>query len=206
MKNSDDGPPSDGDEFAGVPTSPGARLFPGSGHADASPTRGLAPSKRTAKRGIRPRTEERLRATERVLAEGHPSRVAVDILAKQFNVSEYAVRSWISQVYARWTAQAEADRPHRHAEAREMLRHAYRTAADAGDHGPAVQALDRLCRLEGVYAPPETKLQINTAVALGVDNPDSIRGRIRELLNRPEVAALVKSALGAPPRPDDGSD
>lgn len=141
---------------------------------------------------------ERLEAVERMLRECQSHSVIEQILAARFGVTRGTVRLWIHEVYKQLGEQAEDLRPF----AREKLREAFvefyqramaPTATEKGpDYKAALQALDRLARLDGCYEPE--KLVIDAGQG-SYRTAEHVKSRMEELLQNPEILEKMK-ALG----------
>lgn len=68
-------------------------------------------------------------------------------------VTDRQARYDIETVYERMQVEGADDRGKRHVKMRRALELVYRKALSEGDYKAAVQALDRICRLDGLYSP-----------------------------------------------------
>lgn len=119
-------------------------------------------------------------------------------LAGEFQVTEATVQGWIALVWAMWRKQAEAQSPHNRDIARQNFIDFYNRAmrSDATEKGPdykaALQALDRIARIDGCYEP--LKVNIETTSAAGLQAKD-LGDRMRALLANPAIQGQLR-ALG----------
>lgn len=122
--------------------------------------------------------------------------------AALFHVHRKTIRDWIRRVYLEWQAAGNATREFDRDKMRASFEEFYELAmrADATEKGPdykaAATALDRLCKLLGVYEPD--KIQVETPPGSFRD-PDSIRDRVDQLLGNPAVAAKLAALLAKKP-------
>lgn len=132
-----------------------------------------------AVRGKLLRPEQRL-FVESLLATCTPTQVIIKQIGLKFGIKERQAKNWISATYA---ALAEEARPIEKAERRAQMRASlgdfYQKALLARQFNAAVTALDRLCKLDGLYAPEEVAVR---AVGGMVErDPEKLRERIRTL-------------------------
>lgn len=79
-------------------------------------------------------------------------------VAAKFGVAERTVRSDLTRVYAELHERASATRDARVARARHTAEAMFRSSLSAGDRRDAQGYFDKLCRIEGTYAPDALKL------------------------------------------------
>lgn len=140
-------------------------------------------------RGSRLKPEQRL-FVESMLATQTPASVIKREGAKKFGKSENTIENWISQVYELLGAEADPiKKDERRALMRQALGDFYQKALLARQFNAAVTALDRLCKLDGLYRPEEVEVFDKRGVA--ERDPDKIRERMRELSKRPEIRAML---------------
>lgn len=118
--------------------------------------------------------------------------------SKQFGVTRRTIRYWIMIVYQEWEEISRETRPFARIRMLAAFEDFYLQAMERGivqadgtvnpDYKAALQALDRLSRLEGCYEPE--KLTIETTGS-NLKSPDAIKSRIAELLKNPEIAARL---------------
>jgi len=121
------------------------------------------------------------------------------VCAREFGCQESTVASYIALIYAKWRSIAEQHAP----AARDQMREAFvrfyerAMAPDATEKGPdykaALQALDRIARVDGVYEP--AKLSIETSGLSGLGGAAGVEARIKSLMADPAIASKL-AAMG----------
>lgn len=148
-------------------------------------------------RGMRRHTPERLALVEAALRCLTSHHVIEERFSKEWKIQKRAVREYVTAVYRAWAEQAEASKDFRREQMRIAFQDFYEKTmrVDATEKGPdfkaAVTALDRLCKLEGVYEPDKVFVD---GPGASFKNAEQIRERITELLKNPEVAAQLRAA------------
>jgi hypothetical protein len=140
---------------------------------------------------------ERLEEVERRLALCQPHPVIERELSAAWQVTRRQVRTYLREVYARWEREAGERRPHRRNELRAQLEGLFRAAYDARDYRSAAVALDRLAKLDGLFAPERFDLTATVTgdASIAVADPERVRRRMVELMAKhPELAALADQA------------
>lgn len=94
---------------------------------------------------------ERLRLVAEMMARMYPSREIAKQCAKQFGVTERTIYNYIDKIGQESAAHLKHERPYRKARMMETLANFYQRAMAARAFGPALQALDRMCRLDGLF-------------------------------------------------------
>lgn len=97
----------------------------------------------------------RLEQVERLLRECKTSSAIQQQLATEWHVTHRQVRVYIQKVYERWQEEAKAEGPLRREQRRAQLEGILEIAVFSMDLKSACVAIDRLCRIDGVYAPIE---------------------------------------------------
>lgn len=105
-------------------------------------------------------------------------------LKQKWGCSEETVRRAINEVYYRWGQAAQPEKDSRREQMRQALMDFYTAARKHGAYAPAVTALDRLCRIDGLYAPEKLEVAEGQSQDIASSNPDAIRARIVELYER----------------------
>jgi hypothetical protein len=130
---------------------------------------------------------DRLRKVEAMLRDMKSHHVIEQELASEFKVTRDTVRRWITIVYAHWAKEADQTRPHARQRLREGFLRFYDQAMAAGDLKSAVQALDRLARIDGAYEPERIEVDTGTPFR----TLDTFDSRMAQLAQNPEVRAAL---------------
>lgn len=135
-----------------------------------------------SKFGARLKPDQRL-FVESLLATQTPSSIIKREGAKKFGKSESTIECWIEKVYKLLAAEADpVKKDERRAIMRATLGDFYQKALLARHFNSAIQALDKLCKLDGLYRPEEHEVLDKRGVA--ERDPDKVRDRIRDLAGR----------------------
>jgi len=133
---------------------------------------------------------------ESLLATHTPDSVIKREGAKKFGKSESTIGNWISQVYGLLSAEADpVKKDERRALMRQTLGDFYQKALLARQFNAAIQALDKLCRLDGLYSPEEVDV-LTDKRGVAERDPDKDRERVRELLRRNPQFTQPETANG----------
>ena len=137
--------------------------------------------KRTRNRRVDPK---RLGQVADLMASNTDSREIVRKLAEKHGVSERTIYKDIERVNIEAVKFDVQDRPYRKSKMRRTLNQFYTRAMARRAFGPALQALDRLCKLDGLYEPEKVELEGKIAVHVSVAKMTTAqrRARIHELL------------------------
>lgn len=111
-------------------------------------------------------TEIRVKRAEELLCDQHSGRQIVRTLCDQFEVVERTAYHYVRLAYDRLQADAANDRGIRKARARATWQTQYRRCLEAKDLSAANYALDRLMRLDGLFAPE--KIEIGGTISVAV--------------------------------------
>lgn len=147
---------------------------------------------------------ERMRRIEVLLAKQYTTKQMIRIIQAEEEppVSERQVYTDIAEVYATIQAEDADERAIRLARARRTWARQYRRCVDKGDMSAANYALDRICKLDGLYAPK--KIEVSGTLSLsarvtslvGILDADGIAAL--ELIQRQIAAARDNGLLPAP--------
>ena len=110
---------------------------------------------------------KRIVRIEELIAQQYSTRQIALKIAEEFGVAERTAYNDIHETYERALPETEAESKTRIARARRAWQRRYQKADEDNDHTAANQALDRLCKLEGVYAPK--KIEMSGSVGLSVN-------------------------------------
>lgn len=153
--------------------------------------KGLKGTKKT--RARHPEVIDRIRRVGDMLAAGTPRREIIATLSDTWGVSESTIANYMTEIFVEWKAQAERDKPFCRDYYREQMQKFYDEAKRNGEWRAAATILDRMCKLDDVYSPD--KMQIQGTVGVGLDvnpaDPESVRKRILDLLENPEIQAKL---------------
>ena len=129
---------------------------------------------------------EREAEVARLLSQCVPHPKIVAYLSQTWGCTDRAVRRAIREVYYRWSKLPSTDPLARREQMRQAMFDFYGKALKAGAYSAAVTALDRLCKLDGLFAPDVTQERASTAAAAGVTDtdPDRVRARIQDLARK----------------------
>lgn len=126
-----------------------------------------------------PRPEQRL-YIEGMLATMTPLAIIVREAAKRFDVTEMTAKGWYTRTLLQLGDEAQQiEKDWRRAQMRAAFSDFYQKALIAKQFNSAITALDRLCKLDGLYAPEELTVANKQGVA--ERDPDKVRQRIKEL-------------------------
>lgn len=174
----------------------------GGKQGNETPPSPSASTRARARTGNRSRLPlERLVTVEKMLfaPDNMPHRKVELTLAKRWKVTRRTVREYIRRVYEDLKEASEENRETRRACYESRFEDVYRAAMKAGEQSAAVQALDRLAKLGGLY--PSEQLTVSahvtaTAAVLPSD-ADKDRARLEELRQREAEAAKKDGGGGA---------
>ena len=94
---------------------------------------------------------ERLRAVEHLLRGCVPHHTVEVELARKWGLCRRQIRNYIRRVYRDWAADAEQARPHVRAQIQAQFEDLYRLAVAKGELSVALNAADRLAKLNAAY-------------------------------------------------------
>lgn len=111
-------------------------------------------------------TELRVKRAEELLCDQHTSGQIVRKLVEEFGIVERTAYTTLKIAYDRLSKDAAADRGIRKARARATWQRHYQRCIKNGNDQAAGYALDRLCRLDGLFAPEKIE---HTTTTITVD-------------------------------------
>lgn len=157
------------------------------------------------RRGTRLKPEARL-LIESLLATCTPTSLIKKQLVTKFGCSDRSAGMWITQAVDMMADEAKPfEKDARRAQLRVAFSDFYQKALLARQFNSAVTALDRLCKLDGLYAPDDQTTKVMTGVV--ERDPDKLRERIRTLASKfphlLEPRAEAAAALAAEPAPEE---
>jgi len=133
-------------------------------------------------------TLERMDLVEAALAKLHRHKVIEKQFSALWNISRTQVRKYIALVYEEWKQRADAgDTGKERHRLRAALQDLYVTAVNSGDLNAAVNAADRLCRLDGLFSPQQ--LVIGATVTANIR---SIQAGMTTAEKRKEIEKLLE--------------
>ena len=151
------------------------------------------PGNRTGVRSAKALARERLDLVDNMLHKCYTHSAICALLAKEWNIQPRQVRNYIRKVYKLWAEDAEktlVDRVSlRRTQLEQVLEDAMhrriqvngKTVADP-DLKTAVQALDRLCKVDGAYAPVEVETTMKGRLDIKAMTSDDKRKTLNELM------------------------
>lgn len=136
---------------------------------------------------------ERRLYIEGLLAACTPHSIVAREIARKFGIKPPGAMRWIRGVYALWALEAEPIvRDDRRNQMRAAFSDFYQKALLSRAWNAAGLALDRLAKLDGLYAPE--RVDVGFGIPGERVEPSRVRGRIRELLARNVQAASLATA------------
>jgi hypothetical protein len=136
---------------------------------------------------------------EGLLATCTPPSLVVREVMKKYGIKERQAWEWYKATFASLAAEARTvDKDGRRAQMRATFSDCYQKALLARNFNAAVQALDRLCRLDGLYAPEELEAN-NKRGGVAERDPEKVRERIKELAGKmPHLVQPTDETLKSP--------
>lgn len=117
-------------------------------------------------------------------------------LMEEYGVSERTAHSYFNAAWKLVEIDDAADRPRRKNQMRMTMKAALQRALAKGDMKAVAALIDRLCKLDGLYAPTEVRLEGEGAIVTGPNVAAMTSGMRRERIK--ELAAkLVKDGSKA---------
>ena len=124
-------------------------------------------------------TEERHEFVESLIGSGLRYRQTVRAIIEKWSVSRITAENYIKAVYKKWEAEETEKRPTKKREAKERVRETFMRALNDKQYGPAVRAVELLCKMEGVDPGAIVKLEhsgeIHEIHEVGESTADLIR-------------------------------
>lgn len=111
---------------------------------------------------------KRIDRIEELIALQHSTAQIARIIAKEFEVAERTAYNDITETYARALPDSQEESSTRLARARRSWQRRLRVCEEQGDQSAANYALDRLCKLDGLYAPKKLELTANVTVSVSM--------------------------------------
>lgn len=113
-------------------------------------------------------TEKRVTRAEELLCEQYTGRQIVTLLCDEFKIVERTAYTYLKVAYENLQSGAAEERAIRKTRARATWQAQYRKCLAAKDFSAANYALDRLCKLDGLFAPQKHKVEMTSSIAIGV--------------------------------------
>lgn len=110
---------------------------------------------RSGRRNGKKMAQERINVVDQMLRSCYTHQAIISVITREWQIQQRQARNYIRKVYDRWEKEAKetfVDRVHLR---RSQLEGVLEKAMQGGDLRIAVAALDRLCRIDGAYAPTE---------------------------------------------------
>ena len=134
--------------------------------------------------------KELLEVTGEMLRECWPHDKIARALAAKGGIGRRQAWRYIARVYAEWESQHALHDPHARSKMREAFQQFYVAARKADEFHAAAMILDRLARLEGVYAP--TRVEMTTPAGVVTGDPAKDGPELARLLSEcPDIAAKM---------------
>lgn len=143
---------------------------------------------------------EREAEISRLLSQCVPHAQIIAFLSQKWGVKDNTIRVYISEVYHRWAQLPALDPVGRKEQMRQALMDFYTKAMKGGAYSAAVTALDRLCKLDGLYVPEVSAMrgELGDRSPAVVDtDPDRVRARIAALVRKHYPDGFGAGPVGA---------
>jgi len=103
--------------------------------------------------------EERHEFVESLIGSGLRYRQTVRAIIDKYTVCRTTAERYIKAVYKKWEDEEAEDRPVKKREAKERVRETFMRSLNDKQYGPAVRAVELLCKMEGVDPGEIVKLE-----------------------------------------------
>lgn len=103
--------------------------------------------------------EERHEFVESLIGSGLRYRQTVRAIMDKWIVCRTTAERYIKAVYKKWAVEEDEERPLKKREAKERVREVFMRALNDKQYGPAVRAVELLCKMEGVDPGEIVKLE-----------------------------------------------
>jgi hypothetical protein len=153
--------------------------------------RGNKTGRRSA--SINGQNRARLDIVEQMLRQGYTSSSIQLLLSKKWDITRRQVRNYLNRVYKEWEAEHTVTTQSRVQQRRAQLEGVLELALrqDPPHLRAAIQALDRLCRIDGCYPKDQVQIVQPSRIALGMGlgamgftSAEDVRARLTELKTR----------------------
>jgi hypothetical protein len=111
---------------------------------------------------------KRIARIEELIASRYSNVEIVRLIEKEFEVAERTAYDDLKEAYERWAASDDLEREHRLDVARRAWERRYRRCEERGEESAANYALDKLCKLDGLYAPKKVDVSGTVAVTVSM--------------------------------------
>lgn len=142
--------------------------------------------------------EKRKRRVEQLLAMQVSSSEIQRQVCDEFGCSARTVRQDIQRTYERWEVESEKERPLRRHQMRQSLRALMQRAVNDSQWNVAIQACDRLCRLDGLFEPMKAEVNHKGSVDIRSMTSDDKRRRLLELMETARERAASRDGEERP--------
>lgn len=159
---------------------------------------------RRAGQGITTRvtTEQRVKRTEQLIAKLYTTRQIVDLLCAEYGIVPRTAHADIAIAFERLQADAADDRAVRKTQMRRVIHGLIRSHMSAGDRQAANYLVDKLCKLDGLYAPEKheiTTVSVEMRIDVLINILDAAgQAALDVVLEQIEVAKEKGLLLGDP--------
>ncbi|MDQ1446791.1 MAG: hypothetical protein QOI20_3255 [Acidimicrobiaceae bacterium] len=111
---------------------------------------------------------KRIERIEDLIAQQYSTKQIVAKVVDEFGVAERTAYTDITECYERAVPDSEEERSRRLDRARRSWQRRMRLAEEKGDQSAANYALDRLCKLDGLYAPKKVEMSSSVTVSVSM--------------------------------------
>ncbi len=142
---------------------------------------------------------DRLREVERLLAEGASPADTAQEVATMFGVGLRQGQKYVAKVFDRWAEEEKEYRYLRKLKMRLSLGYLFREALKGKQYSAAISCLDRLCKLDGLFASKSFQVEHSGETATEIDQMTTPERRkhIDELL-KVRTAMMAGKKSGGP--------
>lgn len=113
-------------------------------------------------------TEKRVKRAEELLCLVHTSGEIVRMLCDEFKIVDRTAYTYVKLAYERLHVDDDAERGIRKARARAAWQAQYRRCIANSDWSAANYALDRMCKLDGLFAPTKHSVTVTASLSVQV--------------------------------------
>lgn len=139
--------------------------------------------------------DERHEYVESLIGSGLRYRQTIRAIMEKWNVSRTTSERYIKAVYKRWAAEEEEKRPLKKRIAKERVREVFMRALNDKQYGPAVRAIELLCKMEGVDPGDLVKLEHSGEIHEIHEVGESTMDVIRALMSDKKMSNRFFEAL-----------
>lgn len=130
------------------------------------------------------------------------SRLTAERILVRRGLTVEEARKALDGAYARLAAVPPISPDARREVMRGSLSELYAKSLAKGHFNAALGALDKLCKLDGLYAPTKVEAKVTEQRSIYESDPDRVRARIRDLLAKHPEYALPEPVPPSDPDPE----